>query len=136
MIDDTDGPIDPYSPYSLYDVLDGSLEPGASFEYEGVHVVCQTEGYYHAQVDGHVGSVDDFHADEFDDVLELVDRLNGLVAEWWMRSEEATYHDNEEALIEWAGKYVTRDEAKASENPEKWIYVPDYSESVPDDIDR
>jgi hypothetical protein len=35
------------------------------------------------------------------------------------------YQDDKEGLVEWAGKIMTSDKAKADENPELYQYIPD-----------
>lgn len=115
--------IDPYSEYSLYDILENNYHAQKDdfhFEYHGFHIVPQTGGRYHVQYDGHAGSVMDFHRDDYDDVLELVADLNDLLLE----SYHYDYQDDKEGLVEWAGKIMTDNEEKAAENPELYLKIP------------
>lgn len=120
------GPIDPYSPWDLYDVLEGNLphprenEP-SSTEFYGFHIKHQGSDSFEVHYDGHLGCVLAFHADDYDDVLELVDDLVDLV----IRQHEFEYQGDTDGLVEWAGKMVTSDEERAAENPEHYILVPE-----------
>lgn len=116
-----DGPIDPFSEHSLYDVLDGSMPAGASTEYLGLHIISQAAGVHHVQPDGYAGSLGTIQADEHDDVLELVAELNTLHIEW---SELQTHGDLADR-VERAGKLMTSDPAKADEQPDLYLHVPD-----------
>lgn len=109
--------IDPYSEYSLHDIVAGDLPRGESTEYMGFHLVGQGDGRVHAQLDGHAGSVETFDAADYDDVLELVNDLNGLV----IRREE---HEAAgfTALCAWAGPIVTADPEQATDD--NYLYVP------------
>lgn len=114
--------IDPFSEHSLYDLLASDVPVGESTEYMGFHQVVQhDDGRFAAQLDGHAGRVEVFDPDEYDDVLELVDDLNDLVA----RYQEYEYQDDREALVGWAGKIMTSDEERAESNPETHIHIPD-----------
>lgn len=116
--------IDPYSDYSLYDVLEGDvMEGGESTEYEGFHIVAQGNGTFHVQPDGYAGQLWAFEADEYDDVLELVDDLNYDRLMFWEEYDEET-------RIEEAGKIMTSDKERAEENPEKYLFVPSNPEPV------
>lgn len=120
------GPIDPYSPHSLYDIINNDIpdpQEGthASVEYEGFHIMHQGGGRFGVQLDGHAGQVDRFHADDYGDVLELVDDLNRHVT---LRSE-FHYQDDKEELVEWAGKIMTSDKERAENDPELYLFVPD-----------
>jgi len=115
--------IDRLSEYSLYDVLENDFDPWDDdfhFEYYGFHIVPQSNGRYHAQYDGHAGSVFTFENDDYDDVLELVADLNSLL----LRVTEFDYQDDKEGLVEWAGKIMTSDKDRADQNPELYIHVP------------
>ncbi|WP_455448294.1 hypothetical protein [Natrinema thermotolerans] len=115
---DPDAPIDPYSEYDLYDVINGDLPAGKSTEYEGLHLISSGPSVT-VQPDGHAGSVDTIDPEDYDDVLELVDELNGLVLEW----RELSINGTDEDLIEWAGPWVTSDESKADDD--HWLVVPE-----------
>ena len=122
------GPIDPFSEYSLRDFVTGDLpepdmgmESAAVFEYCGFHIIYLGDGKSQVLYDGHAGIVKRFHADEYDDVLELVDDLNTLV----LRRHEFDYQDDKEALVEWAGKIMTSDNERAESEPEHYIHIPD-----------
>lgn len=118
------GPIDSFSPYSLYDVLENDFDPledDFHFDYHGFHIVPQGSGRYIVQYDGHVGRVMSFHRDDYSDVLELVADLNELVH----RAFHYDYQDDKEELVEWAGKIMTRNENRAEENPELFVHMPD-----------
>lgn len=124
MAETYDGPIDRFSPYSLYDVLENDYKPWEDdfhFEYYGFHIVPQGGGSYHVQYDGHVGQVMTFHRDEYDDVLELVADLNDIL----IRAQEYNYADDKEGLVEWAGKIMTGNEQRAEENPDLYAHIPD-----------
>lgn len=123
------GIIDPHSEYSLYDVIEGEMpEPqveggevveSGSVEYMGFHIMCAGEGRYQVQLDGHAGAVMRFSADEYDDVLELVDDLNSLV----IRRDAMEYAGDKEDLVEWAGPMMTSNEEKA-EDSDLYVHVP------------
>lgn len=126
MVQKYGGPIDPYSPYSLYDVVEGNVDSPmkgthSSTEYMGFHIQHRGKGRFHVQLDGHAGSVMELNSDDYDDVLELVDDLNGAA----IRREEYDYQDDKEALVKWAGKIVTRDKQKAEEHPALYMHIPD-----------
>ena len=114
--------IDRHSEYSLYDILENDYDPMGDFhfEYYGFHIVPQGNGQYHAQYDGHAGSVMSFHRNEYNDVLELVADLNRLL----LRVHEYDYQDHKEELVEWAGKIMTCDEEKVEKEPELYLSVP------------
>jgi hypothetical protein len=114
---------------TLYDVVDGDLEPpqvegpaddvtGGSVEYQGLHINAVSDGSYVVQVDGHVGQVMRFEADDYDDVLELVDDLNHI----FLRLNEYRMQDDEDALVEWAGRKMTHDPERGEQ--ENYIHVP------------
>lgn len=118
-----------YGDGTLYDVVNGDLEPpkiegpedevtGGSLEYQGLHINAVSDGSYIVQVDGHVGRVMDFDAGEYDDALELVDDLNSL----WVRVHHYRAQDDEDGLVEWAGKKMTHDPERAEQ--ENWVHVP------------
>lgn len=111
--------IDPLSEYSLYDVVDDKIPLGESTEYMGFHIISAGASSYTVQYDGHIGSVATIDPDEYDDVLELVDRLNSLV----VRLHECEHSSDEMALYEWAGRVMTDRKEKAEENPEKYYFV-------------
>jgi hypothetical protein len=120
------GIIDPHSEHSLYDILDGSLglsngQPEGSVDFYGFHVTPRNDdGEYMVMYDGHVGTIDEFSSEDYDDVLELVDDLMSHV----FQSHEYDYQDDKEALVEWAGKITTSDEERAEEQPGLYMYVP------------
>ena len=125
------GYIDRFSDNTLYDVLDGNLTmdivdgipDGDNFEFYGFHIVPQNAdgGVYDVQYDGHAGSVGKIHSDDYDDVLELVDDLMDYVFE----VQHYDYQDDKEALVEWAGKIMTRNKERAEERPDLYIHIPD-----------
>jgi hypothetical protein len=119
-----------YGDATLYDVVNGDLEPprvegpedevtGGSLEYQGLHINAVTDGSYVVQVDGHVGQVMQFDADEYDDALELVDDLNRVV----MEVHHYRAQDDEDELVEWAGRKMTHDPERA-EDDDNWIHIP------------
>lgn len=112
--------IDTHSEHSLYDVLNNTIPAGESTEYMSFHIVSQGTGTYHAQLDGHAGQVESFTHEDYDDVLELVGDLNNLVTRRW----EYDYQDDKQALVEWAGEIMTRDEEKAKDS-DIYIHIPD-----------
>lgn len=113
-----DGPIDPYSPHNLHDVLAGDIPVGETTEFYGLHLIAANEdGGFTINPDGHIGSVDQFNADDYDGILELVDYLHTQWHDFWVESTE-------EEKIEKAGKLVTREKERAEEEPEKWMYIP------------
>jgi len=116
---DPDAPIDPYSEYNLYDVLEGEIPMGESTEYEGLNLISGGPTIT-VQPDGHVGSVGTIRPDEYGDVLELVADLNDYV-QMWRELEE-------DELIEWAGPLVTTDESKRGDD--RFAVVPDDPGSV------
>lgn len=129
-----DGPIDPWSPYDLHDVVNDEVEAPdpedptgpIGTEYRGLHIIKQSgRGTYHVQPEGHAGTVDSFTAEEIDGVLELVDRLNGLAEHWGVLQD----HADKEELVEWAGKIMTSDEQRANERPDIYLKVPDRGEA-------
>ncbi|WP_435552768.1 hypothetical protein [Natrinema sp. CGMCC1.2065] len=111
---DPDAPIDPYSEYDLYDVINGDLPMGETTEYEGLHL---TAGGNEVMVipDGHAGTVDEIDPADYDDVLELVADLNKHVRLWNELEEDE--------LLEWAGPLVTTDESK--QDDDRFVVVPD-----------
>lgn len=111
--------------YDLHDVVSDDVPMGQSATYMGFHVIATGNGSYIVQYDGHVGEVDQFAADEYDDVLALVDDLNSHV----VRLHEYDYQDDRDGLIEWAGPVMTHDREQA-ENDDHYQYVP-----RPDDIE-
>ena len=111
--------IDPFSEYSLHNVVSGDIPPGESTEYMGFHIVSQGNGRFHAQLDGHAGSVKTLDSDDYDDVLGVVDDLNGLV----IRHHEYDYQDDKDELVEWAGRIMTRDAEKAADD--NYLHIPD-----------
>lgn len=122
------GPIDPFSPYDLHDVVNGDVpEPDwetgetPTTEYVGFHLMYLGGGEWQVQYDGHAGTVDKFHEDDYSDVLELVDDINNHV----LRVNEFDYQNDKEALVEWAGKIMTSDKQKADENPDLYINIPE-----------
>jgi len=126
------GIIDTHSEYSLYDVFDGSLgmsdqgrgftEPEGSIDFYGFHILpANDNGTYIVQYDGHVGQIDRIEADDYDDVLELVDALMRHV----FRAHNYDYRDDKEELVEWAGKImVDEGDERAEERPDLYVEVP------------
>lgn len=122
------GPIDPYSPYDLYDVVNGDIpaadevERGESVgtEFFGYHLIHTQNGEYMIQYDGHVGTVDTFHEDDFDDVLELVAYMVDLLI-------EGAQHQHDDVFHKFAGPYATSDKEKAEQEPDKYQHIPDPS---------
>lgn len=119
---DTDeNPIDPYSDYSLRDVVAGAVPPGKSTEYMGFHITCQggDPPSFHVQLDGHAGGVDEFRSSDYTDVLALVDDLNSLV----IRRHEYGYQPGKDGLVEWAGPIMTSNPDRKDDD--NYIIVPD-----------
>lgn len=122
------GIIDTYSEYSLYDVLDGSLgfangRPEGSIDFYGFHIMptSRQSNKYVVQYDGHAGAVDHINADEYGDVLELVDELMKHVFE----AHHYDYQDDKEELVDWAGKImVDEGDERAAKNPDLYMEVP------------
>lgn len=125
------GIIDTYSDYSLYDVVEGEVpsgtmengefEPAGSVEYMGFHVTAISENEFAVIYDGRVGHVDVINADDFDDVLELVDHLNTL----HLKMENLRENGTTEELVEFAGHIATEDEELAEES-EEHVHVPEH----------
>jgi len=127
------GIIDSHSEYSLYDVLDGTLtleeqgrgykEPNGSVDFYGFHIFpVNSEGRFNVQYDGHAGVVGTFNADDYDDVLELVDDLMDYVFE----AHHYDYQDDKEELVAWAGKImVDEGDDRAEERPDLYMEVPE-----------
>lgn len=113
------GPIDPFSDYSLYDIVDDDIPAGDSTEYMGFHLVSNGAGKYVVQYDGHMGAVDHIESDDYDDVLELVDDLNGYV----VRLHEFDYQKDKEELVAWAGPIMTTKPHKA-DGSDLYAYAP------------
>ena len=130
------GIIDPWSDHSLYDVLNGDLgmsdqgrgyaEPEGAIDFYGFHLLPQNDdGKYVVQYDGHAGRVDMIDAEDFDDVLELVDHLMDHVFE----AHHYDYQDDKEELVKWAGKImVDEGDERAEENPDLYLEVPERPE--------
>lgn len=119
------GPIDPYSPHGLRDVLEGNIpDPRegehSSVEYEGMHIQHQGNNRFHVQLDGHAGCVMTFHSDDYHDVLELISDLNEKLI-WWQNYD---YREDKEGLVEWAGKIMTSDEERAADS-ELYVHIPE-----------
>jgi len=112
-------PIDPYSEYDLYDVLEGEIPSGESTEYEGLHLISGGSSIT-VQPDGHVGSVGTIHPDGHDDVLEIVNKQNSYV-QMWNELEE-------DELLDWAGPLATTDESK--QDDDRYVVVPEDPPSV------
>lgn len=117
---------------NLQKVIDEELGPAESVDYLGFHIVHQHKGKYHIQADGHAGMVGEFHVDEFDSALELVDEIN----RYDTIREEHMYYGDDDAMIGWAGKLMTSDEEKADEEPEKYVYIPPADERPDVDVDE
>jgi len=121
-----DNYIDSFNPYSLHDVVDGTMpEPEdhsddpADFpvtEFYGLHITYLGNDEYQVVYDGHAGRVEVFDQDEYDDVLELVDSL--------MRHIFEIDHRDFEGLVEYAGRQITEDESKVEENPDLYLLLP------------
>lgn len=122
-----EGPIDPVSPHSLHDLVDGDVPLGDGVEYMGFHVFKASETSLNVVLEGHIGDVDRLDIGDYDDVLELVDDLNRLVT----YKHEYYQQDDDEALIDWAGRYATNDEEKAAENPDRYVHVPENPDGAP-----
>jgi hypothetical protein len=109
-----DEQIDTFNDSTLYDVLEGNLEPptiedgrpvgGDGYEYMGIHIVPQTEDKYHLQLDGHAGILESFNPDDFETVIGLVDFLNSV----HIRIVELRRQGTEE-LVDEAGKIIVDD---------------------------
>ena len=110
------GPIDPFSPHSLYDVINGDVPLGESFEYEGLHITAGGEDHFIVYPDGFTGLVMEFSPDDYDDVLELVDDLNRERTLVWEELDQ-------EGRREEFGPQVTND--PSMEGEPGYIYVPD-----------
>lgn len=114
------GPIDPYSPYSLYDVLDANIPRGESIEYRGMYITAtSTDGDFTCIPDGHAGGAGGFNCDQFDRLDELVAYLNDTAMYVY---EELT---TEERRTE-VGPETTSDPEKADEDG--WLYEGDIPE--------
>ena len=118
------GPIDPWSEFDLYDVIAGEIPQGEATEYEGLHLYSQGDGEFLVQPDGYAGSLATIQAEDFGDVLELVDELNGHLVEWHDLQE---FGDLEER-VERVGKLITSDPEKAEEAPDLYLLVPENTE--------
>lgn len=105
---------------TLHDVVDDTMEIGGATEYCGLHIINAGQEFI-VQCEGHVGQVDSFSADEYDDVLDLVNHLNSLEMHW----RELVEYGEDGELVDWAGRMVTRSERMAEEQPEKYVQVPD-----------
>ena len=109
------GPIDPWSPHSLYDVVDGDVPTGEGLEYEGLHIQKVTENSFIVTPDGFAGIVLEFSPEDYDDVLELVDDLNRERALVWEELDQ-------EGRREEFGPQITSDPSKQDEDG--YVYVP------------
>lgn len=111
---------------TLYDVLNDNLDTppeGGTVEYEGFHIAQQHPGgTYHVQYDGHAGSVFQFDSSDYDDVTELVKDLNRYCVS---ELHHYDYQDDKTALVEWAGKIITHDKERATENPDLYLHIPE-----------
>lgn len=104
----------------LTKVVDDELDVSESVYYQGFHIMAQGNGLFHVQLDGHAGSICNLDAADYDNTLQLVDDLNYYVN----IQEEYIHLEDDEALVEWAGRVMTSDPKKADENPNKYLYVP------------
>jgi hypothetical protein len=120
-LDRPGGPIAPWCEHDLYDVLEADIPPGESTEYVGLHLIAGDGSRFTIQPDGYAGTLTQIDVADYDDVLELVDELNTWLVEW----REVLSTDDDERIVEYGGKQITSDEAKAQRNPEKYLYVPD-----------
>ena len=121
------GPIDPFSEYSLHDVVDGTMPEPEDYgdrphdfpvtSYYGFHVTYLGDGEYQIVYDGHVGRVKEFEDGHYEDVLELVADLTDLVLE--------VIEEDMDHLVSVAGKQITHDEEKANENPQHYLHIPE-----------
>jgi len=102
-------------------VLDGELESGESVGYECFYLIHQINDRYIVQLDGHAGVIDTLDASDYDDELELVSDLNQHLWE----SMERHYHDDRDAIVNWAGRMITADEERAANNPDHFVHVPE-----------
>jgi len=114
-----------WGPATLYDLLEFDAEEiptrePLTTEYQGLHLI-RSRRFITVQPDGYAGALDSLDSSDYDDVLELVDDLNRLVSGWW----ELQQHGDREDRVEAAGRLMTRDAAKAHENEELYIHVPE-----------
>lgn len=114
------GPIDPWSEYDLYDVVNGELPSDETTEYRGIHLQSRGGRVIDAQPDGYAGFLGTFYMDRYDDVLELIAELNDLAAMWDNLQENGDLEER----VERAGKLITSDPSKAEEEPDLYLHVP------------
>lgn len=110
-----ESPIDPHSPHSLHDVVADDVPEGGQTEYMGLHITAQGDGVFTVQPDG-VAGAELISAEDYDDVLELVDKLNSL--------SFFAFEEPDEVVVDRFGRIMTRDEDKAASNPDLYVHVP------------
>jgi len=123
------GPIDPHSEYSLHDVVAGTMPDPDDYgelvtdhpvtEFYGLHITHLGDGQYQIVYDGHAGTVDRFTADDYGDVLELVDDLIGYML--------FIQEESDEDVVDLAGKMITTNAKRANEDPDLYLHVPEDS---------
>ncbi len=111
---------------SLHDLVEGRVNATGreALDYDGLFLHGAdpengSEGDIRVQVEGHVGIVAHLSSEEYDDVLGLVDDLNGLLR----RYHEHTDHGSMDDLVEFAGPKTTDNPEKAEES-DHYVYVP------------
>lgn len=130
------GPIDPYSPWSLRDFVEGNVddpdgpEDPQNFEWYGFHLIHTGDDDYIVCRNGHIESVHEFRPEDYDDVLELVDDLMEIT----LRDVDFQYRDDTKGLVEWAGPQVTDDPEEYQENPELYVDI-DKVGTVEDEVE-
>lgn len=112
-----------YGDVGLRDVLNNDLDPyeDETPEFRGLFINGDGNGRYHVQYDGHAGRIMEFHRDDYNDPLALVNDLVDCL----IRINDFDYRDDKEGLVEWAGKIMTSDPERAEENPELYLKIPD-----------
>jgi len=108
---------------TLYDLLGDpeEIDPAepTTTQYEGLHLI-RSETPITVQPDGYAGTLTHLEPSDYDDVLELVADLNTWVAEWRYLQDQPLGE-----RVEAAGKLMTRDAAKARENEDLYIHIPE-----------
>lgn len=127
---DPNAPIDKHSDLSLRDFTDpetveqhDSTDRDHQFEAWGIflHPTGAHDDSFCAQLDGHLGTVENWRASEIDDVLELVDDLVGILIRW----NDFQFRGDLEGLAEWAGRMHTDDPELAERQPDVYQYIPE-----------
>jgi hypothetical protein len=99
-----------------------------AFPYQGLFVLDHPDGTCEVQLDGHCGTIDEFHINDVENVAELVDRLNTHVNKVYdIQIESDSPEETSKRLVEWAGRVVTHDEERAQENPDIYALIPETS---------